>query len=467
MLARSLQSLFKPIGCVPRYTDWDDEIIEIPKPDYVVIPLEYPGQLYYFPKVEVGQQVRKYQIIGVSKLGHCVHAPVSGTVRDILLVWTALGFNVPALLIQSDDEPAMPMEEVLQSIESSSDRLHIIRKLKGLGVISPWSTSGRFHHEEEKDYPEIKTVVIKGVNEESSVFIFELLLKHKADIILKGIGRISDLAPKAEIILTVPQYLEEFAKEKFGKLVTVKRLSYEYKHRVEQLVVPSLANRVIPYTETYRGYGIAVLSTGFVVNIVEAIENVQPFVDKYLTIAGTEIEKPRTIKFPIGTTIKHILKSLGYDKQKYARILVGGPMRGKAQYTSYTALTKSSHGLYLMTDAETPSEENYTCINCGRCTRVCTADLQVHLIARFAEFNMLSETQQYHPEVCNGCGMCGYVCPAHRPLVQFLEMAKKYGTKDEYVPQTECSGGSSLERWELDFQNSDTVDTCAASGSNR
>ncbi len=467
MLAHTLQSLFKPLGYVPRYKDWNDEIIEIPKPDYVIIPLEYPGQLYYFPKVEVGQQVRRYQIIGATKLGHCVHAPVSGTVRDILLVWTALGFNVPALLIQSNDEPAMPMDEVLQSVDSTTDRLSIIRRLKGLGVISPWSTSGRFHQEEDKDYPEIKTIVIKGINEESSVFVFELLLKHKSDTILRGISHLSDLAPKAEIVLTVPSYLEEFANEKLGKVVSIKALSDQYKDRVEQLVVPRLVSCDIPYTEAYRNYGVAVLSTEFVINIVEAMESVQPFVDKYLTITGNEITKPRTIKFPLGTTIKHILTSLGYDKEKYARILVGGPMRGKAQYTAYTPLTKSSHGLYLLTDSATPLDENYTCINCGRCTQVCTADLQVHMIARFAEFNMLSDTKQYHPEACNGCGLCGYVCPAHRPLVQFLEMAKKYGTKDEYVPQTECSGGSSLERWELDFQNSDSVDTSAAASSHR
>ncbi|MBU0690833.1 hypothetical protein KKH18_03365 [bacterium] len=462
MSVNTLQSIFKPVGCVPRYKHWDEAIIEIPRPDYVAIPLEYPGQLYYFPKVELGQQVRRFQIIGTTKLGHCVHAPVSGIVRDILLVWTALGFNVPAMLIQSNDEPALPIEELLSSVESSTERLTLTRKLKGLGIISPWTTSGKFHHEEDKDYPEINTIVIKGVNEESSVFILELLLKQKAEIIRKGISRLSDLAPKAKIILTVPKYLEALAKAKIGSQVSVKALPYEYGDRVEQLVVPKLANRAIPNTEAYRDYGVAVLSTEFVINIVEAIENVQPFVDKYLTIAGTDIPKPRTIKFPIGTTIRHILKSLGYDRKKYARILVGGPMKGRAQYTTYTPLTKSSHGLYLMTDAEIPPEENFTCINCGRCTRVCTANLQVHLIARYAEYNMLPDTKQYYPEACNGCGLCGYVCPAHRPLVQFVEMAKKYGTEDDYVPQTECSGGASLERWELDFQNSDPLAAGAA-----
>ncbi|MBU1921352.1 hypothetical protein KKG66_10935, partial [bacterium] len=199
--ANNLQSIFKPVGCVPRYKHWDEAIIEIPRPDYVAIPLEYPGQLYYFPKVELGQQVRRFQIIGTTKLGHCVHAPVSGIVRDILLVWTALGFNVPAMLIQSNDEPALPIEELLSSVESSTERLTLTRKLKGLGIISPWTTSGKFHHEEDKDYPEINTIVIKGVNEESSVFILELLLKQKTEIIRKGISRLSDLAPKAKIIL--------------------------------------------------------------------------------------------------------------------------------------------------------------------------------------------------------------------------------------------------------------------------
>ena len=69
------------------------------------------------------------------------------------------------------------MPRYCQSVESSSERLTITQKLKAMGVISPWSTSGRFHHEEDTDYPEIKTVVIKGVNEESSVFILGIAVK--------------------------------------------------------------------------------------------------------------------------------------------------------------------------------------------------------------------------------------------------------------------------------------------------
>lgn len=464
MFLSNLKTLIKPLGYVPRYRQWEPEIIELPPPRFVVMPLEYPGQLYYLPMVEIGQQVQRNQIIGRSKLGHAAHASVSGQVRDILLVWTARGYKVPAILIQRDENLSAAGEESLGQSVEQEERISVEARLKGLGVISPWTTPGRFHHEEEADYPEISKIIIKGVNEEPSVFLFELLLQQYPELIMTGMDLLSNLAPRAEIILTVPEYLADFATDKYSSRARVNGLPREYSQRVEQLVIPQLAGQMIPNTEAYRKHGVAVISTEYLINLVEAMTEGQPFVDKYLTVAGTDLASPRTVKIPIGTPIRHVLEALELDPADYRRILVGGPMKGSAQYTTYTPLTKSSHGLYLMSEQELPLEVNLNCTNCGRCTQVCPVKLQVHLIGRLAESDMLSDAQAYHPEACNGCGMCGFVCPSHRPLVQLIQLARKYGTKDEYIPQTECSRDTSLERWELEFQNTDTLDAGADAG---
>jgi electron transport complex protein RnfC len=58
--------------------------------------------------------------------------------------------------------------------------------------------------------------------------------------------------------------------------------------------------------------------------------------------------------------------------------------------------------------------------------RACPANLQVHMIGRCVQFGQVAEAVDYHPEACFDCGLCTFVCPARRPLVQLVNMAKSH-----------------------------------------
>ncbi len=55
-------------------------------------------------------------------------------------------------------------------------------------------------------------------------------------------------------------------------------------------------------------------------------------------------------------------------------------------------------------------------------------NLQVHLLGRCVEYDQFAAACEYHPEACLECGLCTFVCPSHRPLVQMVRMAKRYGS---------------------------------------
>lgn len=243
-------------------------------------------------------------------------------------------------------------------------------------------------------------------------------------------------------------------------------VSDEYKDRIERNLVPKIVGQDIPNIAPYREYGVAVISVEYLINLVRALDGVSPFIYKYTTVAGHGVETPTTVKFPIGTTIRWILESLELSRPDGGRVLVGGPMKGIAQYNDLTPLTKSSHGVFLVSPDELPLEINMTCFNCGQCTRACPSNLEVHLLGRYAEYDMFDEAQAFHPEACNECGLCGYVCPAHRPLVQLIQMCNQYGgvIDEQYQPQAECRVKSPLERWELDLQDTAVLADSADSG---
>jgi electron transport complex protein RnfC len=425
-----LEKIVRPVAWIGRADGQVDGIGGIDPPDQVIIPLEYPGQIFYKPTVAVGDAVRRNQIIGRSERGSCVHASISGTVVEIRSVWTWRSYNVPAVVIQRGEGEALTRDELFTSYGVPFDKANRVQRLRACGVICPWTTPGRFHLEDDLDrYPPIEQIVVKGVNEEPTVFIFEQILKAHPQRVRDGLRMLADMEPKAKLHLTVPRALTAWAKERFER-VDVVGLPDDYQKRIERLVVPRIARREVPNVHPYRRHGIAVISVEYLLGMLDALRGGTPFVDKHVTVGGSHLAEAHTLRVPLGTTLAHVLAQRGLEKEPFHRLLVGGPLKGIAQYDVNTPLTKSAHAVYVMPEEEIPEEINLTCISCGRCTRVCPVSMQVHLVARYAEYGLIEEAQGYHPEACTDCGLCAYVCPAHRPLVQLLQMAKRVEARE-------------------------------------
>ena len=69
------------------------------------------------------------------------------------------------------------------------------------------------------------------------------------------------------------------------------------------------------------------------------------------------------------------------------------------------------------------------CIRCGRCAAACPRSLMPTLIERFAKINDVESLRRVGVGVCMECGSCAYGCPAHRPLVQYMRLAKEIERK--------------------------------------
>lgn len=450
-----MQSIFQPLKSIDRKVYEQDKIVAISDPDYVVIPLEYPDRILYQPIVKIGDMVGKNQIIGKSKFGHCIHAPFSGEIKDILLIWTTHIYHVPALLIEKNDNPPCSVEDIFDQFGVPFETASTREKLKAMGVPSPWTRPGRYYQEGEEGFPDIEKIVIHAADEEPTIYVNDFIIKNYCEELNKGIAYIRNLSPRAEVHLTVSDYLAEWARKQFDSSVFVYGLKKEYRERLELLVVPEVTKTKIHFTEAYRSKGVARISAEFLLHMVYALNDNKPFISKMVTVAGKDLENPVTVEVPIGTTIRHIFDQLNINSDDGDRIIAGGPMMGITQYTDLTPVTKKDPGLYVKPEENLSEEFNLTCTNCGKCTQVCPVNLQVQLIGRCAEFEMLPDAQNYHPELCIECGLCAFVCPAHRPLLQLIQLCKKYHGKEyeSNQQQIECSPQSSLEKWDNDFRN--------------
>jgi electron transport complex protein RnfC len=419
---QGLFNLFKKKPLVPCLKDFDPVIHQVEDPDRIVIPLDYPGRVRYLPTVEAGDSVRKGQVIGKSRVGNCVCATINGTVKDINTVWTAQSFHSPAIVIENNGDQTMAPEEFFDGPVGTDDRELAMDRLRSAGVAPPWSLSGREYDDTDNeipDLPPVKAVIITAVRQESTILTSQLLLEQQGDKVAEGLKRIGALLPDASVYLTAPEHLRIWAGSMFSNQAEIVFLPDHYTGRIEREVIAQILGYRIPNRESYRYHGVAVLDVEYLLAMVDALDGKSPFMQKCLTISGTNIDTAVTVRFPLGSSIKHVLGSQGLKVSDFTRPVVGGPMMGFAQYSELTPLTYNN-GMYLIADNVAPFDALAPCINCGRCARVCPENIQVHLVNRMIEFGQLESARDLHPEACHECGLCANVCPAERPIVQLF-----------------------------------------------
>lgn len=419
---QGLLNLFKKKPMLPKLAGIDPVIRQIGDPDQVVIPLDYPGRVRYIPTVGLGDSVRKGQIIAKSRIGNCVIASISGTIKDITTVWTAQSFHSRAVVIEGDGAPALTPEEMFDGPVPSRELDAAMNRLRSAGVAPPWSLSGREYLDEDTQIPElppVTAVFISGARQETTIIKSQLLLEQNQDKVVEGLKKIQNLMPNARVCLTAPEEFKSWADQKFDGVAEMVYLPESYFGRIEREVIANHLGRRIPNRESYRYHGIAVLDVEYLLAMVDALNGEASLTQKCLTISGTDIDTAITVRFPLGSSIKHILDSQGLKISDYTRPVVGGPMMGFAQFSDNTPLTYNN-GLYLISENVAPFDAVAPCINCGRCARICPVGIQVHLVNRMIEYGQLENAKKFHPEACHECGLCANVCPAERPIVQLL-----------------------------------------------
>ena len=413
----------------------ETEVVRIPEPQKVVLPMQQHIGAPCIPTVKVGDTVAIGQVIGDSDkfVSAPIHASVSGKVSAIGNVKLPNGAVVQGVTIESDGErrlydgieppKADTKEEFLKAVRASG--------LVGLGGAG-FPTHVKLNVPPDKN---VDTLVINAAECEPYITVdYRECIDNSWDI-LSGIHIIKDMLGIENVIIAVennkPKAFEVLKRiadsdNYSGDHTKLMSLESRYPQGAEKMMVQSATGRKVPPGKLPADVGCIVMNVASVAFVARYIKTGKPLVSRSLTVDGSAIAEPKNVRIPIGTSIADIIDFCGGFKEDPRKIITGGPMMGLSITGTDLPVIKNNNAILAFTEKDAKLMQEGDCIRCGRCAAACPMSLVPTLIERYTKAGDTDALKKIGVNVCMECGSCAYSCPAKKPLVQTMRAAKAF-----------------------------------------
>lgn len=413
----------------------ETEVVRIPEPQKVVLPMQQHIGAPCTPTVKVGDTVAIGQVIGDSDkfVSAPIHASISGKVSAIGNVKLPNGAVVQGVTIESDGErrlydgieppKADTKEEFLKAVRASG--------LVGLGGAG-FPTHVKLNVPPDKN---VDTLVINAAECEPYITVdYRECIDNSWDI-LSGIHIIKDMLGIENVIIAVennkPKAFEVLKRiadsdNYSGDHIKLMSLESRYPQGAEKMMVQSATGRKVPPGKLPADVGCIVMNVASVAFVARYIKTGKPLVSRSLTVDGSAIAEPKNVRVPIGTSIADIIDFCGGFKEEPRKIITGGPMMGLSITGTDLPVIKNNNAILAFTEKDAKLMQEGDCIRCGRCAAACPMSLVPTLIERYTKAGDTDALKKIGVNVCMECGSCAYSCPAKKPLVQTMRAAKAF-----------------------------------------
>jgi electron transport complex protein RnfC len=406
----------------------------MPVPDELEIILGQHIGAPCTPTVKAKDEVREGDVIGeVTKgLGVPLHAPVAGTVKGLGNSAHPMRVSVPSLILQTNHE--IPPVEYSRCAWETLDKKELLAMVHGAGIIGIGGAGFPSHVKlnPPPDNP-VDTLIVNGAECEPYITAdHRQMLEHSAEIVegAKVILRILGIKEchigiennKPDAIATMTRAAAAGSTSEYR--ITVNALQVKYPQGSEKQLIQSITGRKVPAFALPSAVGVVVHNVSTTKAIYDAVVMGKPLYEKVMTFSGHGIARPANLLVKVGTKVSDIVAYLGGVTPALAKVVMGGPMMGFAISTLDIPVTKTTSSVLFLAEDEIDTRPHSQCIRCGWCLEACPMGLEAKEVAIHVEAGRAQDTAQFGVFECFECGCCSYVCPAKRPLVQFMRLAK-------------------------------------------
>ncbi|HPK53629.1 MAG TPA: RnfABCDGE type electron transport complex subunit C, partial [Smithellaceae bacterium] len=338
-------------------------VVPMPVPRKLIFPMVQHLGAPCTTLVKKGDYVRVGQKIGdaESPLSAPVHSSVSGTVTDVRPILYAGGFDVASVEIAADGLQVIHEAVKPPAYENKNDFLNAIREsgLVGLGGAG-FPTAVKLSPPADKP---VDVLIVNGAECEPLITSDYREMIDNTQGVIDGIRIVLNVTGIQRAFIGIESNKPK-ALEKFSTLladdpaIKVVRLPSRYPQGGEKQLIYAVTGRKVPAGKLPSEIGALVQNVNTVSFIAEYIKTGMPLIKKKVTVDGSAIREPKNIEVLIGTPLHDVFEFCGGFSEEPAKIIMGGPMMGVAQFSLDNTVVKYTNALIAFNkkDAEVPAE---------------------------------------------------------------------------------------------------------------
>ena len=406
-------------------------VLALPLPPVLLVPMSQHIGAPCKPVVAKGDHVSRGQLIGeaVGFVSSPVHSPVNGTVTKIDEAPQVNGRKVPALEIKPDEDNPLGFAGT-GSTDLTPEAVK--NAVKNCGLVGMGgATFPTFVKLNPPPEQKVDIVLINAAECEPFLNCDNRVILETPQRVLRGAFLLTLALGAEKCIIGIeknkPDAIKILQKELLGGAypnLHVQPLRTRYPQGGEKQLIYALTGREVPSGGLPAMVGTAVFNVGTACATADAFDLGLPLVQRVVTVSGDCVARPGNYLVQIGTPISFLLEQTGLDKERVAKIVLGGPMTGFATGNLDIPVTKGTSGVLALSQKMAEPAADNPCLRCGTCVEGCPMGLSPTDLDRAARANRLDLLAEFNVRDCIECATCAFNCPSQRPLLQSIRVGK-------------------------------------------
>ncbi len=358
-----------------------------------------------------------------------IHAPTSGTIKNVDDCLGSNGAKIPAVEIESDGEDiASNNLSAIPDWQNASVE-DLKKRISEAGLVGMGGAAFPTHVKlSPPPAKKIDVLILNGVECEPCLTADHRLLLEDPDRILNGAEIVARILGASEVYIGIeankPDAIKLMRERCRNRNINVLDLRVRYPQGAEKQLIYAATKRKVPTGGLPMDVGCVVQNVATAAAVCDAVVDGKPLYERIVTLTGRPLVKPGNWRLRVGTMLEDALKLAQGIKEEPGKIILGGPMMGASVYSLEIPVVKNTSGILLLSADEISQFTSEPCIRCGQCVDVCPMDLMPGTLGVQAENERFDLAEKLFAMDCIECGCCAYVCPTHRPLVHHLRRAK-------------------------------------------
>lgn len=410
------------------------QVVTAPIPPEVTIPLTQHLGAPASSLVSKGDKVLVGQIIGKAGgfVSSNIHSSVSGTVSRVDDFADSSGYKQLSVKIAVEGDAWIDTidrsKDLKPDIEYTGEE--IIGRCSDAGIVGLGGAA--FPTQVKLKIPpgrKCDILIINGAECEPYLTSDHRLMIEKGSGIIVGIRLLMKALNTEKAIIGIennkPDAIEKMtllAKETKG--ISVQALEVKYPQGGEKQLIKTILGKEVPVGALPIDLGVVVQNVATAFAVYEAVQKNKPLFERVITVTGKSLSKPSNFLARIGTPVSFLIEAAGGLPGDAGKIINGGPMMGKAVSTADVPVVKSMSGILVLTNSESVRRNVEPCIRCAKCVSACALKLEPYLLMSLSKKGLFEKASEERITDCCECGSCSFICPASRPLLDYIRLGK-------------------------------------------